>query len=48
MKKTILILSLLAFTAFIGKSAFSASEPTRALVQDRHSTIEAKLDELTR
>nr|WP_186827585.1 hypothetical protein [Comamonas testosteroni] len=48
MKKTILILSLTAFAAFIGNSAFSAAEPARSLVQDRQATIEAKLDELTR
>lgn len=48
MKKFVLILSLIAFTAFIGKSAFSSSEPALKLVQDRPSTIEAKIDELTR
>lgn len=48
MKKYLLVLSLIAFTAFIGKSAFSASESAQKLVQDRPSTIEAKLDELTR
>lgn len=48
MQKTILILAILGFAAFIAKSAFSASEPSRALVQNRAATIEAKLDEMTR
>ncbi|KGH23027.1 hypothetical protein [Comamonas thiooxydans] len=48
MNKTILVLTVICFAGFIGKSALSASDPTRSLVENRPAAIEAKLDELTR
>ena len=48
MKKTLLILALIAFAAFLGKPAFTASEPAVAAAKNRSTAIEAKVDELTR